>query len=188
MKKLTILLLVVLICGVYKPAHATLIDNLDGTITQIRSDGSRLMWLMDPTYSWATPGDPLSGLMTWEAAKTWAEQLTFNGYEDWRLPANLPINSPDYDVMWSLDGTTDRGYNITSLNSEMSYLYYVELENSTDAGHALNKGPFDNLEAYYQANNGQHGVYWSGSDPPPNYSTAWFFGFYHGTQKFHIRY
>ena len=41
-----ILLLVFLLCFSL-PASAVLIDNQDGTVTQIRTDGSRLMWLKD---------------------------------------------------------------------------------------------------------------------------------------------
>jgi hypothetical protein len=65
-------------------SYAELIDNGDGTITQIRSDGTKLMWTQDTLLA----GD--SGLpeskKNWNEAKTWAANLDFAGYSDWRLP------------------------------------------------------------------------------------------------------
>ena len=51
MKKL-ILVIAFLLFGF--TAQATLIDNLDGTVTQVRSDGSALMWLQDANYAKAS--------------------------------------------------------------------------------------------------------------------------------------
>jgi len=65
-------------------SYAELIDNGDGTITQIRSDGTKLMWTKDTLLA----GD--SGLpeskKNWNDAKLWAANLDFAGYSDWRLP------------------------------------------------------------------------------------------------------
>ena len=64
--------------------YAELIDNGDGTITQVRSDGTKLMWTQDTLLA----GD--SGLpenkKNWNDAKLWAANLDFAGYSDWRLP------------------------------------------------------------------------------------------------------
>jgi len=69
-------------------ANATLIDNGDGTITQIRSDGSQLMWLQNAN---------MFGRTNWYEAMDWAEDLIFAGYDDWRLPDahNLDGSGPD---------------------------------------------------------------------------------------------
>ena len=52
MKKLLVVLCkIVLVLGVFGIANAVLADNNDGTITQIRNDGSALMWLKDANYA-----------------------------------------------------------------------------------------------------------------------------------------
>ncbi len=152
MKKLIILVVTFLLVG--STAHATLIDNLDGTITQVRSDGSALMWLQDANYA-KTSGYDSDGKLTWFEATTWAGGLTFAGYDDWRLPTLTPSDgSGSFDFGWANDGSTDKGFNITSLNSEMAYMFYVELGNlgitdingnSQVGGGLTNTGPFDNL-------------------------------------------
>ena len=57
---LSIAVAMLLIIGCVGMAGATLIDNLDGTITQIRNDGSMLMWLQDFSLSGSAP-NALSG-------------------------------------------------------------------------------------------------------------------------------
>jgi hypothetical protein len=67
--------------------------------------------------------------MTWTQATTWANNLVYGGYSDWRLASNSPVDGTgsgwNYD--FSFGGTTDFGYNITSAFSELSYMYYVNL-------------------------------------------------------------
>ena len=67
MKKVILVVAFLLFCS---PAHAILIDNLDGTITQIRSDDSVLMWMQDANYA-MTSGFDSDGKMTWNEAMTW---------------------------------------------------------------------------------------------------------------------
>jgi len=98
---------------------------------------------------------------------------------------NSPITMPDYDISHSWDGSTDKSYNITSENSEMAYMYYVNLNNIGFAapdgsfpqtGYGLiNTGPFVNL---------QDGDYWSGSiyNSEPLINTPFYFDFQNGYQ------
>ncbi len=65
-------------------SYAELIDNGDGTITQVRSDGTKLMWTKDTMLS-GDSGLP-EGKKNWNEAKLWAANLDFAGYKDWRLP------------------------------------------------------------------------------------------------------
>lgn len=102
-------------------------------------------------------------------------QVSFNGLNlaGWRLPSTDDI---------VLNGNTG-GYNLD--NSEMSHLYYSELDNlgyqdiygtPAQPGWGLsNTYPFQNLDAF---------VYWSGTEvivPPTN--TAWVFHFDQGWQE-----
>src|SRR3989304_3602704 len=100
----------------YVPSHATLIDYSNGTVMQIRNDESTLMWLKDVNFSrtWGYDSDGLSG---------------YANYGDWPLPQVLPVNGVNYNFTVSYNGSTDVGYNITSPQSELAYMYYVELGN-----------------------------------------------------------
>ena len=108
-----LLILVVTFLLFSSTAHAILIDNLDGTVTQIRSDGSQLMWMQDANYAKTSgfdTGNGVDGNMLWGDAKTWAEDLIFAGHDDWRLTSTLHVNSAGYVYEFSVIGTTDIGY------------------------------------------------------------------------------
>ena len=178
MKKLLILVIAFLLFS--STAQATLIDNLDGTVTQIRDeatygDGSTLTWLKDANTSGSS--------MTWDDANTWANNLVFGGYDDWRLPTTV-----DGTFVWGVDGTTTAGYNIIS--SEMGYLYYQSLGNlgAYDTSGVFpqpgwdeivkNTFPFDNLQL-------NPGYYWSSTENisrNPQGDYAWLLRFRHGAQ------
>jgi hypothetical protein len=91
------------------PCRAMLVDNGDGTITQIRADGTRLMWLQDanqaatsgypayvtvneychtPNPATCFPISPQVGLSHAEAL-VWASTLDFAGHTDWRVASGL---------------------------------------------------------------------------------------------------
>ncbi len=116
----------------------------------------------------------LSGL----AELVWAADLSYGGYDDWRL-ADINPQGTDFNLLYSTDGSTDFGYNISSTASELGYMFYVNLglegyydetgaDNSAwfDVSHlqeisnsAVNDGSLsiDNLLSY---------IYWSeGVDP-----------------------
>ena len=104
-------------------AYASLIDNGDGTITQIREDGSQLMWMDGGS---ATRNRVVADIGRFNLN---GHGQNTTGYYDWRLPAAPPVNGVSYDNSESYDGSTDVGSNITSLQNEMAYLFYVELGN-----------------------------------------------------------
>lgn len=103
-------------------AQAALFDRGGG---MLYDDVLNVTWLQDANYAKTSDFDA-DGLMTWEAAKTWAANLTYSGYSDWRLASNTPVGA-DWNDKWSADGSTDYGFNITSPHSELSYMYYVNL-------------------------------------------------------------
>jgi len=187
MKRLVVLFVVVLAVSMLPvTAHATLIDNGDGTVTQVRIDGSRLMWLQDAN----TAGTP----MTWTDANTWIASLNsanYKGYNDWRLPDTSPVNGSTLNYSFQHDGSSDRGFNMSapgtlyagSTSSEMAYMYYYELGNlgyfdnsgnGPQAGWGLtNTDIFTNLQTR---------TYWSGTEYAPWASFAWSFSFAGGGQ------
>lgn len=197
MKRIFILMIAfVMITGFTVKAHAVLIDNIDGTVTQNRFDGSSLMWLKDANYA-MTSGYDSDGLMNWwAAANGWIASLnstSYLGYTDWRLPATNPVNGVNYNYNFHYDGSCDQGYNISapgtvyanSTGSEMAYMFYVELGNLgywdtggsyPQSGWGLsNTGPFTNLQSYQ---------YWSGTEYALDIDGgAWSFPYNYGYQN-----
>jgi Protein of unknown function (DUF1566)/PEP-CTERM motif len=156
-------------------AQAALFDRGGG---MIYDDVLNITWLKD-------------GLMTWDEAKVWAENLAYGGFDDWRLPTVGPVGGA-FNYSFSNNGTTDRGYGNTSPNSELAYMYYVNLgnkgyctpNNADPAGCVeqpgwglMNTGPFTNL---------QFPLYWSGTEYAPDTTQAWFFSIGEGAQSFAI--
>jgi uncharacterized protein DUF1566 len=101
------------------------------------------------------------GRMGWEAARTWADGLTYGGYTDWRLP----------------NSDTCIGYNCTG--SELGHLYYSEL-GGTDISSILSSGDpdlnkFQNIQF----------AYWSGTAyAPAPANNAWAFATDSGFQAY----
>lgn len=109
--------LLMVVFGLTVSANAALVDNGDGTITDTSSG---LMWLQDVTTT---------GYISHSAALSWADTLSFAGYEDWRLP--------------SLNGLDCSGMN-PCIGSDLGDLYYGGLE--YDLGGPDRSGPFTGLE------------------------------------------
>ncbi len=195
-KILTFLTALFLFFGLITSAHATLIDNGDGTVTQIRIDGSRLMWLQDANYV-MTSGYDSDGIMTWDQTNAWIASLNsanYLGYNDWRLPDTGPVNGSTYNYTYpSYNGSSDRGYNMSapgtvyegSPGSEMAYMYYYELGNlgyfDTSGNYGqpgwglTNTGLFINL---------QPGIYWAGTEYVQFPGGRWGFYFDSGYQTY----
>lgn len=182
-KKKSLNLLALLAIGITSTAQATLIDRGNGLIYDDILD---VTWLQDANYA-QTSGYDSDGKMTWNNAVTWADGLMFGGYDDWRLPTLAPIDGVAFDHQFSFDGSTDRGYNITSSQSEIAYMFYQNLGNLSvfdtngdirggDAGidwGLTNVGLFNNLEDV---------VYWFGVEVAPSSSFAWTFRADNGRQ------
>ena len=173
-----IIVLLFFLLGMTPAVKATLIDNGDGTITQIKDDplygdGSLLMWLKNSNASAGSSldngSDPSDGRMTYANALAWIDSLNainYLGYSDWRLPRNLPVDGVAFNYAYTFDGSSDNSYNIRDPNAELSYLYYVELGNigQFDANGVQNPGWFSGLldmGPFVDNNVGTGGIYWS---------------------------
>ena len=125
-----------------------------------------ITWLADANYA-KTSGYDADGLMSWTAANTWAANLTYGGYSDWRLPTAL-----NQDASGPCSG-----YNCTG--SELGYMFYKNLGATAGTSVLLgtntaNLALFTNLQTY---------AYWSGTvyAPSPAYY-AWYFLTHNGLQ------
>ncbi len=196
-KLLTLTLLAGL--GLSGAAQATLIDRGGGLIYD---DVLNLTWLQDANYA-KTSGYDADGRMTWSQATTWAANLSYGGYDDWRLPTMIDTDGPDPDALGN-DGCnnsnsgTDCGYNVQTVSggtvfSEMAYMYYVNLGlkgyYSTTGAYQADFGIFGNGTTGGQNDVGlidnlQSYVYWSGLEYAPVSGSAWYFSTFFGFQNY----
>ena len=171
-------------------AQATLFDRGNG---MIYDDVLNVTWLQDANNASTTGFVTASGrdvtatggLMNWDESVEWATQLNHAGFNEWRLPHVKPINGTHFVYNVSYTGATDFGEHITSLQSEISYMYFVNLVNSSvhdspsgcgptaSSSCLTNTGPFENLESYN---------YWTGTEIEYNDLFAWSFNSQHGIQ------
>ncbi|WP_054762185.1 DUF1566 domain-containing protein [Methylomonas koyamae] len=104
-------------------AQAALLDRGGGMLYDTVLN---VTWLQDANYA-KTSGYDADGKMDWHAAVAWADQLEFGGFSDWRLAGIKPVNGIAYNENFSDDGSTDYAWNVSSPNSELGYMYFVNL-------------------------------------------------------------
>ena len=166
-------------------SHAALYDRGNGLIYD---DVLDITWMQDANYA-QTSGYDLDGRMTWFDANTWADQLEYGGYDDWRLPsANLmnptsPCNAAD--------GSCDLGYNNTT--GELGHMFYNNLGNlgyrdtngNSQSGYGVTNSSFTdgNSGASVSIVNLQNGAYWYGDEYAPDTNAAWVFETEVGSQS-----
>lgn len=108
-------------------AQATLYDRGGG---MIYDSTLNITWLQDANYA-KTSGYDIDGLMTHSEAVSWASNLSFGGFDDWRLPALHTGLSYCNSTNWSFTGG-DCGFNSRTVFegaviSEMAHMYYKNL-------------------------------------------------------------
>jgi hypothetical protein len=142
MKKISFLVLgaflIIMMIGFTSHADAVLVNNGDGTITDTDTN---LMWLQDFGI----------GGGTWSAAATWADTLSYAGYDDWRLPTGSVCTEPPCS------------------NSEMGHLYYGESVTLSTPQFFTNV----NSGAYWSGTEGQIFNFNTGSQHYHNSSEEW---------------
>ena len=150
-------------------AQASLVDRGGGLIYDTDLN---ITWLSNANYA-MTSGYDTDGLMTWNDAMTWAGNLSYGGYTDWRLPTTL---QPDATCSIQ-NGGDSYGFNCTG--SEMGHLFYNELggvaAQDIATTHNTNYDLFANVQSF---------GYWSGTEYAPVTVNAWHFYFgnsYQGT-------
>ena len=163
-------------------ANAILIDRGDGMIYDSDQD---ITWLQDANYA-QTSGYDDDGRMTWDEASTWAGNLNYGGFDDWRLPAAYDIDGDGCQFSYS---GSDCGFNLASEASEIGYLFYQVLGNiayfDTDGnpnqpGYGLSSTGADGVEF----ENFQTLMYWTGfNETDYNPASVWTFQPSNGLQR-----
>lgn len=131
--------------------QAALIDRGQGLIFD--SDRN-ITWLQDANAGAGSVYDDgfsnTDGFMTWASAVAWAQDLSYGGYDDWRLPATVV---PDNTC-----ATPQPAFGVNCTGSELGHMYYTELggtvQNPIGPHAPPGPGPFLNL---------QGDGYWSGT-------------------------
>ena len=183
MKKTQLFCLTALLLGGL-PAQAALIDRGGGLIYDDILD---VTWLQDANYA-QTSGYDSDGLMDWNTAMSWAAGLSYGGFDDWRLADIGPINGSTFDYTYSYDGSTDVGYNITDTDSELAYMFNVNLAdvpycNSSGSCNSANVGlsPTQNIGLFTHL---VSDTYWSAAEFTPNTTRALIFSAALGLQLY----
>lgn len=177
-------------------ANAALYDRGNG---MIYDSTLNITWLQDANYA-KTSGYDADGLMTWAQATTWANNLSYGGYSDWRL-TSAGLNGTNYVCSDSYDscpgyynGTYDYGFNNT--RSELGNLF-LELGNeayySTSGqtqGHSLLNSTFTDAGTNQSVSffNANYSVLWEAEKYAPNAAYAWVFSNYGGNQYYDINF
>ena len=167
--------LFVVALGVSTVSNAALVDRGGG---RIFDTDLNITWLADANYA-KTSGFDADGLMVWSDAMTWAGNLSYGGYTDWRLP------------------TSDTCLGLNCTGSEMGHLFYSELGgvaySSIHTTHNANYNLFQNVQTMADSSGNATyygGVYWSGTQYQSDTSAHYWFGFDadYGTQSAGINY
>lgn len=101
-------------------SNAGLINRGSG---MIYDDVLDITWLQNANLS--------GSASNWNSSTQWASDLVFGGYDDWRLPTLTPRNNASFNFGFSFNGGTDRGFNIAGTHSELSYMFYSNLNNTS---------------------------------------------------------
>lgn len=152
----------------------------DAIIAEVGSVNGHL--LSEADFGKSVSGEYYNGLMTWWGAKAWAQALTYEGFNDWRLP-----DSRHPDPTCSQQGG-DYSYGQGCTGSELGHLFYAEFggASGTDVELAPNKGNFDLFSGLTRPvslySNIQAYLAWTENESSIFPDTAWMFFFTDGSQ------
>jgi len=134
-------------------AQAALFDRGGGLIYDDTFD---ITWLADMNYA-RTSGYDDDGGMIWLEAVSWADNLVYGVYSDWRLPT---LNPSDTSCS---DGFGDRRYGYNCTGGELSHLFVADLGYNADAsGRDTSDDTPEQIDNLALFSNVQSYTYWSG--------------------------
>lgn len=85
------------------PAAQAALEDLGNGV--IKDTDLGIVWLADANYS-QTSGYNTNGIMNWNAANTWVDQLNVGGHSDWRLPTTEEFSHLFYDELGGVTNTS----------------------------------------------------------------------------------
>lgn len=108
--------------GLGNMAQAALHDRGNGLVYD---DALDITWLQDANYA-KTSGYDADGLMSWDDAVIWADQLEYGGYDDWRLAsmsvaAGVPIGAT------TVVADCKKVSELECRDNELAYMFYYNL-------------------------------------------------------------
>jgi len=96
------------------------VDNGDGTVTDVATG---LMWMQPDSGAFGV-GPYGDGTLNWEEALDWAENLSYAGHDDWRLPNVKELHSlVDYTRAPDVTGTAAIDVNYFDVSETESYFW-----------------------------------------------------------------
>lgn len=156
-----------------------------------------ITWLQDANYARTSGFDPTDGQMSFAAASDWVSNLSFyhapsgKTFTDWRLPTVTPINGVSFNYNFQYDGNSDNGFNISSKNSELGYMFFVNLGLTAQYDKDGNSQPTYGVPGPYGQDvdvglvkNLKNYAYWTQTNytgPAPGYD-IWVFSLKRGSQ------
>lgn len=157
-------------------ANAALIDRGNGMIYDTVQD---ITWLADANYA-KTSGYDSDGRMTWAEANTWANNLEFGGFDDWRL-INADSNDTNCSDVIEFGEYDDQYFGTNCTGNELGHLYYVDFE--VTANQHINTSTSDNYDLF---ENIQYflAAYWASNVYEPDTNMAWNFYNVYGHQTY----
>lgn len=152
-------------------------------LAELQTRGEGMVYDTDRNITWVVDMG-LVRAMTWADANAWAENLTYAGYSDWRLPrANVPDASCHSEYGYPSSDST--GYHCTG--GELGHLFYEELGGTRDHHITRSDDPdvarfdFENLRPF-----GLNGMlFWTGNRQFLTMTSqrAWSYSFHNGEQR-----
>ncbi|WP_281557425.1 hypothetical protein [Thalassomonas sp. RHCl1] len=113
-----------------------------------------ITWLQDANYA-KTSGYDDNGLMSWEQANTWVDNLVYGGYDDWRL-FNVSFDFShciNNSLAWSNDSTCQ--------DAESVHLFYEDF--GLTPGQTYGQTTGEGRDNYNLFTNIGNSYYWSGT-------------------------
>jgi hypothetical protein len=138
-----------------------------------------ITWISDGNYA-MTSGYDADGMMNWADATAWASQLSYGGYDDWRLPFN-PLRDSGCSYSDTIDGVTiDFGFGCSA--SEYGHLFYDEL--GVTEGNPITGSTAPEYSLFSNMHINDMGEYWASEIPGITF-LAHHFHFSDGFQRFY---
>lgn len=155
------------------PSQATLIQRAGGTM--VYDDVLNVTWLSDANAARGSGYDngvsPSDGLLTWDSARNWVENLSFGGFSDWRMPTTLQPDSSCLNQIVASGVLLSFGSGCTG--SEMGYMFYANLGGGV-TGDPLS---LNHSDAYNLFANIDDYRYWSSTESAAFPGNMWAFLF-----------